>query len=145
MKTYTGQITTLAPNQIFVFGSNTQGRHGKGAALFAMSHGAVYGNPVGRQGQTYAIVTKNLVLRSHPSISPTLIIDQIIDLYIYAIVHTDLQFLVAYSGTGNNLNGYTPLEMAHMFSDAAIIKHIDIPQNIVFEQNFALLIKSINP
>ena len=37
-------ITQLEPNQIFVFGSNTQGRHGKGAALTAKNKfGAVYG------------------------------------------------------------------------------------------------------
>jgi hypothetical protein len=34
-KTYSGMITELEPNQVFVFGSNTQGRHGKGAALMA--------------------------------------------------------------------------------------------------------------
>jgi hypothetical protein len=43
-KTYSGMITELEPNQIFVFGSNTQGRHGKGAALMARyKFGAVYG------------------------------------------------------------------------------------------------------
>lgn len=34
-KTYSGMIQSLTPNQVFVFGSNTQGRHGKGAALTA--------------------------------------------------------------------------------------------------------------
>lgn len=34
-KTYSGMIQNLAPNQVFVFGSNTQGKHGKGAALTA--------------------------------------------------------------------------------------------------------------
>lgn len=29
-KTYTGRLKTLAPNQTFVFGSNTEGRHGAG-------------------------------------------------------------------------------------------------------------------
>ncbi len=29
LKTYKGKITKLEPNQIFVFGSNPQGRHGK--------------------------------------------------------------------------------------------------------------------
>lgn len=33
--TYEGKIEFLEPNQIFVFGSNTQGRHGAGAALIA--------------------------------------------------------------------------------------------------------------
>ena len=30
MKTYKGEATKLKPNQIFVFGSNTEGRHGRG-------------------------------------------------------------------------------------------------------------------
>lgn len=32
---YEGDIKELKPNQIFVFSSNTQGRHGKGAAKIA--------------------------------------------------------------------------------------------------------------
>jgi hypothetical protein len=43
-KTYKDFITQLKDNQIFVFGSNTQGRHGKGAALLARNKfGAIYG------------------------------------------------------------------------------------------------------
>jgi len=48
-------------SQIFVFGSNREGRHGRGAALEALkNHGAIYGNPQGLQGRSYAIVTKEL-------------------------------------------------------------------------------------
>jgi len=45
MKRYTEeQITTLAPNEIFVFGSNIQGYHGGGAARMALNKfGAVWG------------------------------------------------------------------------------------------------------
>ncbi|MBS6796035.1 MAG: hypothetical protein KH215_00090 [Coprobacillus sp.] len=43
-KTYKDFITQLKDNQIFVFGSNTQGKHGKGAALLARNKfGAIYG------------------------------------------------------------------------------------------------------
>lgn len=44
MKTYKYPVTQLAPNQIFVFGSNTQGRHGKGAALWAMEFAKLISN-----------------------------------------------------------------------------------------------------
>lgn len=45
---------------IFVFGSNLAGRHGKGAALDArLYHGAIYGQGIGLQGKSYAIPTKN--------------------------------------------------------------------------------------
>ena len=44
--------------EIFVFGSNLAGRHGKGAALHARKHyGAVYGQATGRQGDSYATVS----------------------------------------------------------------------------------------
>ena len=46
--------------QIFVFGSNLAGRHGKGAALWARKHhGAIYGQGEGLQGTSYAIPTKD--------------------------------------------------------------------------------------
>lgn len=134
-KTYTGMINSLEPNQIFVFGSNTQGRHGKGAALIAKNKfGAEYGNPEGPQGQSYAIITKDLTKRTHPSRTPEQIKEQIHNLYEYARENPDKEFLVAYSGTGQNLNAYSNQEMANMFSSEPI------PDNIVFEQSFNELI-----
>ena len=50
---------------IFVFGSNLAGRHGKGAALCAYKHhGALYGQGVGWQGMSYVILTKDSGLRT---------------------------------------------------------------------------------
>ena len=61
MRCWTGDtITKLEPNYIFVFGSNPEGRHGAGAAKAALKFGAKYGIGRGLQGQTYALVTKNL-------------------------------------------------------------------------------------
>lgn len=49
--------------RIFVFGSNLAGRHGKGAALYALKHhGAIYGQGHGIQGNSYAIPTKGYKL-----------------------------------------------------------------------------------
>lgn len=49
------------PVEVFVFGSNRQGIHGAGAAKRAVQkYGAVRGQPEGRQGRAYAIVTKEL-------------------------------------------------------------------------------------
>jgi hypothetical protein len=50
-------ITSLKPNQIFVFGSNMWGRHDGGAAKQAMEFGAEYGINEGLSGQTYAFPT----------------------------------------------------------------------------------------
>ena len=51
----------MGPNDIFVFGSNTEGKHGGGAARVALNdYNAIYGQPRGLQGESYAIVTKDL-------------------------------------------------------------------------------------
>jgi hypothetical protein len=55
------------PKPVFVFGSNVAGRHGKGAALYALQHhGASYGQGVGPQGNSYAIPTKDENIRTLP-------------------------------------------------------------------------------
>ena len=52
---------------VFVFGSNLAGINGKGAALFAQQHrGGARGVGEGRQGNSYAIPTKNAQLKSLP-------------------------------------------------------------------------------
>lgn len=136
MKTYKGDIKNLNPNQIFVFGSNTQGRHGKGSALIAREKfGAIYGQSKGLQGQSYAIITKDLTKSVHPSISKENIIQQIKELYEYAKKNEDKEFLIAYK-IGKNLNSYTSQEMAEMFSS------FSIPENIIFEENFSTLLKN---
>ena len=125
-KTYKDFITQLKDNQIFVFGSNTQGRHGKGAALLARNKfGAIYGQAEGPQGQSYAIITKDLKKSVH-------------SLYEYARNKPDKEFLVAYSGTGTNLNAYSNKEMAGMFSSEVI------PNNIIFEDKFNSLLDEQN-
>lgn len=136
MKTYKGEITKLKPNQIFVFGSNLEGRHGRGSALVAKQRfGAIYGQAYGLQGQSYAIVTKDLTKKVHPSISSSYIIEQIKKLYEFAIKNTELEFIIIYSGTKINLNGYSNQEMADMFSE------FEIPKNIIFEYEFSKLLK----
>ena len=58
-KEYTPEnITHLEPDDIFVFGSNLEGIHMGGAARVAYNKfGAVWGQGVGIQGQSYAIPT----------------------------------------------------------------------------------------
>ncbi len=99
---------------IFVFGSNKAGRHGKGAALFARQHhGAIYGQGIGRQGNSYAIPTKDETLR-------TMHLDDIRvhvrEFLTYAREHPELQFQVTALGTG--LAGYKHDDIAPMFFDA---------------------------
>lgn len=147
MRTYSGILTELPSNGIFVFGSNTQGRHGKGAALVAKNKfGAIYGQSMGYQGQSYAIVTKDLTKKVHPSIDKFTIQYQIGILYHNAIQNPENDFYIAYSGNGTNLNGYTPEEMTFMFKNYVNIDfevgEWGIPDNIIFEENFAKLIEN---
>lgn len=135
MKTYIGKIKSLKSNEIFCFGSNTEGRHGKGSALLArIKFGAIYGQSEGLQGQSYAIITKDLKKKIHPSRTIEQIIEQIKKLYEFANNNKHLNFLIAYSGDGVNLNAYTPEEMANMFRSQSI------PSNIVFEKEFSKLV-----
>ena len=99
---------------IFVFGSNTAGRHGKGAALYARQNfGAVYGIGVGRTGDAYAIPTKDRNL--HPMPLP-MIKRHVENFLAYALEHQELEFQVTRIGCG--LAGYKDKEIAPMFRGA---------------------------
>lgn len=99
---------------IFVFGSNLAGRHGKGAALCAMKeYGAIYGQGVGRQGDSYAIPTKDENIETLPLF---LIYPYVIDFIYYAIKHPELEFNVTRIGCG--LAGYDDDDIAPMFESA---------------------------
>jgi hypothetical protein len=99
--------------EIFTFGSNLAGRHGLGSALEArQNHGAKYGCGVGRQGQSYAIPTKdkNLVVLDLD------VIGKYVDEFIaYAISNPDLIFNVVKVGCG--LAGYKDEDMAPLFKN----------------------------
>jgi hypothetical protein len=120
---YIGQ---LEAHQIFVFGSNTEGRHGAGAALMAKQKwGAVYGNPKGRQGQCYAIVTKDLK-QGKRSVPLAEIGTQIAELVEYAKAHPELEFLVTRIGT--DLAGYTVEEIAALWKELSIPSNVRLPK-----------------
>ena len=136
-KTYSGFIQVMNKDQIFVFGSNTQGRHGKGAALTArLRFGAIYGNPEGIQGKSFAIITKDLTKKTHPSRTPAQVISQIEKLYKYAALHPEKEFIIPYKCSDYNLNAYSSEDMAKMFASR------DIPVNIIFDKLFYELVKS---
>jgi hypothetical protein len=137
-KTYSGKVTSLQPNQIFVFGSNPEGKHGAGAAKYAKDNfGATSGQGEGLQGKSYALPTKDLRVKENNSlrsISPEDITSNIKKLYDVARQNPTKEFLVS-DYSESNLNGYSGQEMAYMFSNAG-----PIPSNIVFNENFDKLI-----
>lgn len=96
-------INHLNSNQIFVFGSNLAGRHGRGAALTARTRfGAEYGVGIGPTGRCYAIPTKDARL----NVLPLNVIEQYILRFVeYAEQHPELEFLLTPVGTG--LAGYS--------------------------------------
>jgi hypothetical protein len=101
-------IDKLNENEIFVFGSNIRGFHGGGAAKIAMQWGAVWGQGVGMQGQTYAIPTMQGGVET---IKPY--VDEFL---LFAQAHSELKFLVTEIGCG--IAGFTVEEIAPLFKKA---------------------------
>lgn len=120
-------ITELKDNEIFVFGSNTRGMHGGGAAAAAMQWGAVMGNGFGMQGQTYAIPTLWFpATRPGMEIIPLHSIKTQVNIFIdYAKKHPNKNFLVTAIGTG--IAGIPVKEMALLFENAIEVKNIYLP------------------
>lgn len=101
---------------IFVFGSNLAGRHGKGAAKFAREYrGAIYGQGVGRQGNSYAIPTKDAILRTLSIQDIYVHVREFID---YAHRFENLEFEVTKIGCG--LAGYREGQIAPLFHGAPL-------------------------
>jgi len=101
---------------VFVFGSNLAGRHGKGAAKWALENrGAIYGQGVGHQGNSYAIPTKDEKLRTLPLRE---IATHVEIFKAYAAINSHLIFWVTPIGCG--LAGYKPEQIAPMFANAPI-------------------------
>ncbi len=109
---------------IFVFGSNLAGRHGKGSAKEALEHhGAILGQGEGLQGSAYAIPTKSKKLQVLSLLTIRLYVNQFLE---FAKAHQEMQFHIVAIGTG--LAGYTTQDIAPLFADA--------PENCILPQEF---------
>jgi len=99
---------------IFVFGSNLAGRHGAGAAKTALNeYGAIYGNPCGIHGNSFAIPTKDRNLHTLPLSEVRHWVNHFVQ---YAHEHLDTEFLVTRVGCG--LAGYKDEDIAPLFAFA---------------------------
>ena len=113
-------ITTLEPNEIFVFGSNLAGRHGGGAARIAYEKfGAVWGVGVGLQGNTYAIPTMQ---GGVDTIEP-----YVNEFICFARLHQELTFYVTRIGCG--IAGFKDCDIAPLFDKAYEVNNIILPQS----------------
>ena len=112
-------ITELKENEVFVFGSNLSGFHGGGAARIAADKfGAVWGQGVGLQGQSYGIPTMQGGIET---IKPY--VDEFIT---FAAQHPELTFLVTKIGCG--VAGFKETEIAPLFAKAHDMDNIVLPK-----------------
>lgn len=112
-------------SEIFVFGSNLQGRHGKGAAKEAVErYGAIYGQAVGLQGNSYAIPTKATPYYSLPLATIRKFVNEFIE---FAHKNNNLMFVVTPIGCG--LAGFKPEQIAPMFKNAPA--NVQLPQEFI--------------
>lgn len=110
------------PGEVFVFGSNLAGRHGKGAALDAVRQwGAVRGRGIGLQGRAYAIPTKDAKLVPLPLIE---IAKHVRVFLAFARENPFTLFRVTAVGTG--LAGYTAEDIAPMFEGSGRNVHLPL-------------------
>ena len=111
-------IKSLKENEIFVFGSNLAGMHAGGAARTAVEHfGAIMGQGVGLQGQSYAIPTMQGGVET---IAPY--VDEFLR---FADSHPRMTFLVTAIGCG--IAGFSVKEIAPLFARAIDIPNIHLP------------------
>ena len=120
------RVTSLPNGYIFVFGSNTRGVHGKGAALDAVElFGAQYGVGLGVAGKSFAIPTKDAFLRTLDVVTINHYI-QVFKTFVEANPH--LTFYLTPIGCG--LAGYSAADIAPLFLP---LRHLDIIFPISFK------------
>ena len=111
-------ITELSESEIFVFGSNLKGHHYGGAARRARNKfGAIHGQGIGIQGQSYAIPTMQ---GNIDTIKPY--VDEFIK---FAICHKEMKFLVTKIGCG--IAGFKVSEIAPLFYNCIEIENVYLP------------------
>ena len=111
------RVQSLAPNEIFVFGSNSSGFHAGGAASIAMRRfGAVWGQGEGLEGQSYAIPTMEGLESMKAAVER---------FTQFATQHPEQHFLVTRIGCG--IAGHTVSEVAPLFSGCVSLDNVSLP------------------
>lgn len=113
------QITALEADDVFVFGSNAEGRHLAGAAAYAWRNfGAVWGDGEGLHGQSYAIPTMGTLAETTAAVGRFLLV---------AKAHPWLTFLVTKIGT--SIAGWPVEEIAPLFAER--LPNVVLPREFV--------------
>lgn len=122
MKYTPENITSLDRDEVFVFGSNLAGNHAGGAARVARERfGAIMGQGVGLQGQSYAIPTMQGGVET---IKPY--VDEFIEL---AREWDQTTFYVTRIGCG--IAGFTDEQIAPLFAEALNLYNVRLPKSFV--------------
>lgn len=117
-------ITSLQPNEIFVFGSNIQGMYGGGAARIAhMKFGAEWGIGEGLTGRCYALPTMEGGV--------DYIAGKVQNFFVCAKTHPELKFYVTKVACG--IAGFTIEEIGPLFKDALQMGNVILPKEFVQE------------
>ena len=94
--------------------------HGGGAAATAhMFFGAIWGQGVGLQGQSYAIPTMEGGIDT--------VAWYVEEFIVFAKEHPELKFLVTQIGCG--IAGFSPEEIAPLFHDAMGLENVSLPKS----------------
>lgn len=131
-------IKYLEPHQVFVFGTNTEGRHGKGAALTAYGNypkvkgtigkWAIYGQSRGfmngHEGRSFGIITKEL-RKDRKAIELKIIALQIQQFVMAAKLYCELEYLVTAFGTG--LAGFSHEELKTIWDEQDVPDNVKLP------------------
>ena len=121
-------ITHLEKYQIFVFGSNLSGIHGKGTANLAYkSFGAIWGQSFGLQGNSFGIPTKD------KNVIDRLTLDEI-EKWVQCFIHfakdnQALMFLVTPIGCG--YSRYSPSQIAPFFKECLDMENVYLPESFI--------------
>lgn len=112
-------ISRLREGEVFVFGSNLEGIHMGGAARVAATRfGAIMGQGVGLQGQSYAIPTMQGGVET---IKPY--VDEFTE---FARQHEELTFYVTRIGCG--IAGFRDAEIAPLFAQTYMLDNVILPE-----------------
>lgn len=115
-------ISTLSSDEVFVFGSNLAGNHAGGAARMAkLKFGAIWGQGVGLQGNSYAIPTMQGGVET--------IVPYVDDFINYVAQNQDTFFYVTRIGCG--IAGFKEEEMAPLFQKAVKLNNVCLPESFV--------------
>lgn len=127
MRVSAKHIDKLEDDEVFVFGSNTEGMHAGGAARMAMNLGAVYGKAFGLQGKTFAIPTVDYTRSGKMSIDEIKkYVDEFLD---FTIKNKDKKFLVTEIGCG--IAGFKVSEIAPLFRKALEYSNVYLPERFI--------------